>query len=442
MRKKSTLGLMLLLSALLTFVAACGTNSTTTLAPQATAPTGENIYVLDGYTPLGSTGIGQHIVAFHPGSANPAALISLPAGLTSLDHQRLYTATAQNGRTTISVVNTLNGKIIRSFVIAGTYSTAGQGYDASVLSLSGQWLALRDTSQTVDTTTIALVDTQAGKLVKTIHLNGNFTLDAISPGGKGIYLLEKLNDAPGHYYVRAYLVDQNALLDTPLVDKTNLNVNGDPNMTGSALTRQMLNDGTYAYTLYIDPLRNIAFVHILPLSDQVSTPFAHCVDLPVGKDVNLLRYYTLALSSDGRTLYAANGALGVVSSIDVHNTGPDIFDDKIQNTVHFNPGNASISSSDKTRSLYNGAVLSPDQKTMYFAGMHGIWAVNTSDLSVQGHYLAQQTLTGVALSADGQTLYAVDPTNGITLLNAATGQAQQVIQQPARTPWGIEWITN
>src|ERR1700716_4261827 len=91
MRKKSTLGLMLLLSALLTFMAACGTNSTiskTTLAPQATVPTGENIYVLDGYTPQGSTGIGQHIVAFHPGSANPAALVSLPAGLTSLDHQR------------------------------------------------------------------------------------------------------------------------------------------------------------------------------------------------------------------------------------------------------------------------------------------------------------------------------------------------------------------
>jgi len=288
MRKKSTLGLMLLLSALLTFMAACGTNSTTSStstphAPQATVPTGENIYVLDGYTALGSTGVGQHIVAFHPGGANPTALVSLPAGLTSLDHQRLYTATAQNGRTTISVTNTQNGKTIRSFVIPGTYSTAGQGYDASVLSLSGQWLALREASQTVDTTTIALVDTQAGKLVKTIHLNGNFTLDAISPGGKGIYLLEKLNDA---------------------------------------------------------------------------------------------------------------------------------------------------------------AVLSPDQKTMYFAGMHGIWAVNTSDLSVQGHFLAQQALTGVALSTNGQTLYAVDPTSGITLLNAATGQAQQVIQQPARTPWGIEWITN
>lgn len=64
------------------------------------------------------------------------------------------------------------------------------------------------------------------------------------------------------------------------------------------------------------------------------------------------------------------------------------------------------------------------------------------DLSVQGHYLTQQALTSVGLSADGKTLYAVDPTRGITLLDAATGQAQHVIQGTVHAPWGIEWITN
>ena len=51
-------------------------------------------------------------------------------------------------------------------------------------------------------------------------------------------------------------------------------------MTGSALTRQMSNDGTQAYTLYIDTAHNIAFVHILPL--DASFPFARCVDLAAG----------------------------------------------------------------------------------------------------------------------------------------------------------------
>jgi hypothetical protein len=61
---------------------------------------------------------------------------------------------------------------------------------------------------------------------------------------------------------------------------------------------------------------------------------------------------------------------------------------------------------------------------------------------MQNHYLAQQALTGVALSSDNQTLYAIDPAKGITLLSATTGQTQKVIQIPAHIPWGIAWITN
>lgn len=200
----------------------------------------------------------------------------------------------------------------------------------------------------------------------------------------------------------------------------------------------MASDGSLSYTLYIDTVHNIAFVHILPLSGDFIG--ARCIDLPVGRSADLLHYYTLALSSDGTTLYAANGALGVVRAISLN--GDEVFYDKIAHSSHFDPGNISMSSSDKTRVLYNGAALSSDQKTLYFAGMHGVWAVNTADLNVQGHYLTQQALTGIALSADSRTLYAVDPANGITLLDAATGQPEQVVQGPVHNPWGIEWITN
>lgn len=67
---------------------------------------------------------------------------------------------------------------------------------------------------------------------------------------------------------------------------------------------------------------------------------------------------------------------------------------------------------------------------------------DTANLSIQGHYLAQQALTGVALSSDNQTLYAVDPAKGITLLSTTNGQTQKVLQGPARSPWGIAWIIN
>src|SRR5579863_797127 len=153
MRKQSAMWFTLTLSALLALVAACGpTNSTPNAAtsvahPVATVSASENIYVLDGYTPLGANTISdQQIVAFHPGSANPATLVTLPTGLTSQDHQRLYTATtSDNGQTTISILDTRTGTTIHSFVIVGAYAIAEQDFANSVSSPDGRWLALRAT---------------------------------------------------------------------------------------------------------------------------------------------------------------------------------------------------------------------------------------------------------------------------------------------------------
>ena len=201
-------------------------------------------------------------------------------------------------------------------------------------------------------------------------------------------------------------------------------------------------DGRYAYTLYVHAGRNIAFVHILPMnqSNPNNPPyFARCIELPVGKSGDLLRYYTLALSDDGTRLYAVNAALGKVSMI---NLDAGIFDDDIRNTIYFNVDNISITNSDKARMLHNAAALSSDQKTLYVAGMRGIWAIDTSTLNVREHYATSQVFTGLALSADGKTLYGVYPASGITLVNVTSGQTQQIAQSPAHTPWGIEWIAN
>src|SRR5216684_2903705 len=382
MPKKTTFWLTMMLSMLLSLLVACGPGPSTGTAPSSRTsasklPPGENLYVLDGYTSPGTTSTAQQIIAFHPGSPSPNKLLTLPAGLTSMDHRSLYIAASQ-----------------------------------------------------------------AGKLVKTIHLDGNFDLDAVNPDGAALYLLQRLNDGSGHYYVELYNVKENELYQNPIVDKTQLD---ETRMTGTALARQMASDGTMAYTLYIDTFNNKAFVHILPLDPGF--PLARCVDLPVGKSADLLHYYTLTLSPDGSTLYAANGALGVAGEINLQAGGTsNIYSDNLVATAHFNPGNASTTSGENMRMLYNGAVLSPDQGTLYFVGMQGIWSVNTLDLhakrNIFTHYLTQQTFTGIAISQDGRTLYAVDPKHGITVLDARTGQAQGVIQGPAHSPWGIAWITN
>lgn len=412
---------------LLTGCAAPAISNGQSSAPKA--PTGETLYVLDGYT--ANSGSSQHIVGFQPGTRSSNATMTLPAGLISLDHQRIYTATPQGGQSNITVTNTQTGVLIRGLSIPGSYSTADQNYTQAVISFDGHWLALRQQRPSTTTSTIALIDTQAGKLVKTIQLPGNFDLDALSPDGLSLYLLERLSDAAGHYNVRLYLVDQNQLYENPIIDKADV----DTRMIGSALTRQMSPDGMVAYTLYTDVKRNIAFIHVLPLQGT-NLPFARCVNLPTGKSADLLRYYTLALAPDGGTLYAANAALGVVNVVtNIDGPGADI-----SAKVHFTPG--SVTASNQTTAMRNGAVVSADNRTLYFLGASGIWSADANGQAFKGSYATQETFTGLALSADGRTLYAVNPASGITMIDASSGQTQQLTQSAVHTPWGIEWITN
>jgi hypothetical protein len=421
-------------------LAACASSSRSRPAARETAPTapaGETVYVVDGYGAASpTTSAAQRLVVFQPGSANPGAYFSLPAGLTSQDRQHLYAATAQAGRTTIAVLSTRTGAVLRTVAVPGTYSTVGRGYTTATISPDGRWLALRDLASLATSTQIALVDTQAGQLSAMIHLDGDFDLDAISPDGKMLYLLQNLRDAAHHYYVRAYDVAAGRLLDTIISDKSRID---DPQMRGFALTRQTGSGGRVDYTLYVDPAANVAFVHALPLgSGPNDPPFASCIFLPAGASGDLLRYYTLALSPDESTLYAANAALGVVSRISL--AGPDVFADRIAATGRFDPGTVSTASASGSNPFYEGAALSADGRSLYVAGPHGIWSVRTDDLTARGPYLSQQTLTGLALSAHGEILYAADPEHGLTLLSLASGQARLLPAGPARSPWGIAWI--
>jgi DNA-binding beta-propeller fold protein YncE len=434
----------IILSLFLPALVACGAQSAATPQTKTTAPPGETLYVLDGYAATGAPDTSpRHILAVHPtGNGAAQALATLPAGLTTLDHQRLYTAVPKSdGTTAITVLDTRTGTALRTFAIPGGYSTADLGFTSAALTVDGRWLALRQASRAGQAnTTIALVDTEIGALAKTFSLGGNFDLDAIGPGGHLLYLLENLGDAAHRYYVRAYNADAGRLIDGIIVDKSEVN---EQQMTGTGLTRQLAADGSAAYTLYINPARNQAFVHILPLASAPDSGpyFARCVDLPAGKDARLLQYYTLALAADGKALYAANAALGQVSKISI--SAANFFDDHIISNGQFSPTEgplAGASSGDVPQPLYNGAALSPDQATLYVAGVRGVWAIGTADMQVHNTYAMDQAFTGVAASGDGKSLYAVAPARGITVLDVASRQTRSVLQGPARAPWGIAWI--
>ncbi len=132
-------------------------------------------------------------------------------------------------------------------------------------------------------------------------------------------------------------------------------------------------------------------------------------------------YYTLALSADGSTLYAANGASGVVTAVHLD---VDVTNARIIKTVHFNAGNAGVASSEPAPAMHNGAALALDQKSLYVAGRHGIWQINTADLQVHRSYLTRKSFTGITPTPAGQTLYAVSPAPGIIAIGVNSGKFQ------------------
>lgn len=439
MQKKSYTWLITSLGLLLFLATGCGgaTGPTNTSSGSKAVVANRHLYVLAGAAPQNAGNAPAQIVSLQPGSSTS---VKLPNGLRAIDPWLLYTAVPARGSTRISVIDLRDASVLRSFTIPGTYVTDWTMFDHAVLSFDGQWLALRAQPDSANQTTIALVDTQADRLVNTIRLNGDFDLDAVSPDGSRIYLLQRFHDGTSRYYVRLYQVPQQQLLNFPIVDKTNIN----EQMDGMAVARQVAADGSKVFTLYINPALNKAFVHVLPLTGNYLG--ARCLDLPTGSDSSLLHFYTLALRTytDGTsTLYVANGALGTVLTINV-SPNDEVFNMNVNAVAHFTPAKASITATERARQLYNGAALSQDEQTLFFAGLQGIWSVKTNKLSDSApavtHYLANEAITSLGMSSDGATLYAMEPARGILTLDARTGQAGPVLQTPVQAPWGIVWI--
>jgi hypothetical protein len=414
-------------------LAACGvsTANSTSSHPTLSMPANETLYVLAG------TPGGQRLVAIRAGGEGGGPP-TLPAGLVTQDHLRMYVATSQGARTVVTTFDTRSGATVRSFTIDGNYATDAIGYGSSTRSPDGHWLALRQLAQMGgDQSMIAVVDTQAMKVVPTIQLSGDFALDALSPDGSVLYLLQNLHDVAHHYYVRAYDLGIGKLLPQIIVDKTEID---HPQMRGSAVARRMGDGGTAAFTLYVDPLRNTAFVHVLPLSSTGNIlPFARCVDgLPASTSANVLRGYTLVLSADGSTLFAVNAALGVASRITVNDGG--VLNAHVSAASHFEPMGALNGDYGAEGILSNGAALSPDGATLYVAGAHGLQVIRTSDMKPIATYLPGHALTGVALSARGNLLYIIDVHNGVLLLRSDGTQSTQVAIPNGLAPQSIAWV--
>jgi hypothetical protein len=72
--------------------------------------------------------------------------------------------------------------------------------------------------------------------------------------------------------------------------------------------------------------------------------------------------------------------------------------------------------------------LSPDDKTIYAIGVHGIAVVDTATLSLRSTMLADHDVQSLRISSDGRSLYAVlqSSSGGLLQVDTATGGALEL----------------
>jgi hypothetical protein len=220
---------------------------------------------------------------------------------------RYVTIQAPGGGTLVERINRDGGQVLASSLFSGTFTIPAVAYDGSAGGLSADRHTLvliqPRTSFPRKTTRLLVLHVPSLRHRALVELRGDFSFDAVSPGGSRIYLINYLSATdPTRYAVRSYDVDAMRLDPRPVVDPRNPR----EKMRGNPLSRATGADGRWAYTLY-DGGGGTPFVHALDTRDAA----ARCIDL-AGLDPARLTYLRLRLSDGGRSVDVVDGSARVL----------------------------------------------------------------------------------------------------------------------------------
>lgn len=231
-----------------------------------------------------------------PGTGGKAGAVT-PGG-----SERLVTRRAGEG-TEVMALRRGDGQVLRSRRIAGRWTVPPVTVSGARTGLSadGRTLVLARPSRgipvkrarpsQVESSELAVLDVASLVVRRQITLPGYFTVDAISPDGRWVYLIQYGGDVLD-YRVRALDTRTGRLDPRPIVDPHR----PEDQMRGLPMTRAMSRDGRWAYTLYGGGEET--FIHAL---DTVGRT-ANCIDLmmlPPQRDLSLV---SLTVSADGRRI--------------------------------------------------------------------------------------------------------------------------------------------
>jgi hypothetical protein len=220
------------------------------------------------------------------GAGGPVPAMQGGPGVGVPDGALNYVAVGIGRRTLVEQVLRPGGGIGRTRLIGGRYGVPGVAYDNATTGLSadGRTLVLAAVLDRfpVRRTRLVVLDARRLRVVRRIALPGWYTVDAIAPDGRALYLIHYLRQDAARYEVRALDLAAGRLVPAPVVDPREPG----EKMQGLPMTRATSADGRFAYTLYERP-QGAPFIHAL---DTVRGSAA-CIDLPSlsGADLSAAR---------------------------------------------------------------------------------------------------------------------------------------------------------
>jgi hypothetical protein len=255
---------------------------------------------------LACCGLGLAVPAVGGAAGGPVPPQQGGAGVSDLGGNVNFIALwAGSHRTVLERVRRDGGVVERTRLLAGGLGVPGVAYDGSNTGLSadGSTLVLGDVFSRTPTRLLVL---SARTLRPRAHvvLPGYFTVDAISPNGRWLYLIHYRSASDtNHYEVRAYDLRDRHLVTKPVIDPRE----PDEKMQGLPVTRTTSPDGRWVYTLYQRP-DDAPFIHALDTQHRT----AACIDLDGLTAADLSE---AGLTLDGGTL-RVDGPAGPLALVD------------------------------------------------------------------------------------------------------------------------------
>ncbi len=359
----------------------------------------------------------------------------LPNGVLSRDRSLLYTTETMKGgtQTQIRVLELASGRETRSLTIDGYFHTLFDYYAPLGPTGDGSWLVLTGDPIKLDdkyVTRYAVVNTLTGA-ASSLELRGDWPYEfvAVSPDGKRIYFTD-LSASSQPVGIRGFDLTTRTLAPAPVAGSAWNKWQAGGWRSGIVTSA----DGRWSYSVNTGTEEPSFILALDAVNDR-----AQRIELPADQSAGFEKamLWSLVPSNDGKILYAVNPAIGAIDEIAV----PAM---TVRRTAHLPVSRADSGAlaalrqavfpvADAKRLLRSGATLSPDGRTLYAAGEHGIAVIDIDTLAERTVLARDASYDTLALSPDGERMYVITPDAWSTIAIIRTGDGASL--GGCRLPW-------